>query len=298
VLAIRLKILLIHLQEVRTFFRFPRWLTFNGDGRRVILYGIPYADWNATLSDRGLWSKVPGIGQVHRLPATPFGSRARAADVVIAMKTSHVVRRPGGRALEPTALALATLGDKAKFAAYMAANGFGDYCPRTYLDRHEAVFPCVLKRLDLSASLGVAIAQSAKHLGELLQTRAFEGHPYILQALVQGNVEHATYCVCKDGRVSWSRSFATDMGSPAAIKREDNAVRRQAVDTPDAVLRQLETVLRPLAFSGPCNVDYKLTDDGRVQIFEINPRLGGTLMLPAQAAELRAALACIIEQAS
>jgi hypothetical protein len=35
-----------------------------------------------------------------------------------------------------------------------------------------------------------------------------------------------------------------------------------------------------------------------MQIFEINPRLGSTLMLPAQVAELRAALACIIEHAT
>ena len=84
---------------------------------------------------------------------------------------------------------IAVLEDKAKFTAYMAANGFGDYCPRAYAGRQEAVFPCVLKRTDLSASLGVAIAQSARNLDELLQTRMFRGHPYLLQALVQGNVE-------------------------------------------------------------------------------------------------------------
>ena len=83
-----------------------------------------------------------------------------------------------------------------------------------------------------------------------------------------------------------------------AIRREDNALRRQATVTPDAVIRQSETVLSPLAYSGPCNVDYKLSADGRMQIFEINPRLGGTLMLPAQAEQLRAATACIIEHAS
>ncbi len=300
VLAIQLKIFLIRLQEVRTFFRFPRQLKFDADGcgRSVILYGIPYADWNAALSDRGLWSKLPGVAQVRRLPATPHGSGARTDDVVIAMKTGHIARRPGGRALEPTARAIATLEDKAKFAIYMAASGFGDYCPRTYVGRQEAVFPCMLKRTDLSASLGVAIAQSTKHLDELLQTRTFQGHPYLLQALVQGNVEYATYCVCKDGQVLWSCSFATDIGSPIAIKREDNAVRRQAIATPASVLRQIEAVLLPLAFSGPCNVDYKLSPDRRMQIFEINPRLGGTLMLPAQAMELRAALACIIEHAT
>jgi carbamoylphosphate synthase large subunit len=214
------------------------------------------------------------------------------------MKTSHVARKAGGRALEPTEHAIAILEDKASFAAYMAANGFADYCPRTYAGRREAVFPCVLKRTDLSASLGVAVARSPEHLDELLRTRTFAGHPYILQEPVQGNVEYATYCVCKDGRVLWSCSFASDAGGPIVIKREDNAVRRQAIATPAAIIRQIEVVLLPLAFSGPCNVDYKLAADGHLQIFEINPRLGGTLMLPPQAGALSAALACIIEHAS
>lgn len=264
----------------------------------MILYGIPYADWNATLSDRALWSSLPGIAHVLRRPASPFGSGARADDIVIAMMTAHIARKPGGRALEPSAHALAMLENKAKFATYMTTNGFTDYCPRTYAGRHEAVFPCMLKRTDLSASLGVAIAKSPEHLDELLRTRTFAGHAYILQAVVPGNVEYATYCVCKNGQVLWSCSFASDIGAPVAIKREDNALVRQAITTPDPVLRQIEAVLQPLAFSGPCNVDYKRTADGHLQIFEINPRLGGTLMLPSQSTQLRAALACIIENAA
>jgi len=297
-LAVRLKILLIRLRDVRTFFQFSRQIDVDArQSGRLILYGIPYADWNATLSDRALWSTLPGVGQVLRRPASPFGSGARANDVVIAMMTGHIARKPGGRALEPTAHALATLENKARFANYMAANGFADYCPRTYAGRQEAAYPCMLKRTDLSASLGVAIAKSPEHLDELLETRTFAGHAYILQALVPGKVEYATYCVCKDGRVLWNCSFATDIGAPVAIKREDNALARQAIATPDPVLRQIEAVLRPLAFSGPCNVDYKRTADGRLQIFEINPRLGGTLMLPSQSKQLRAALACIVEHA-
>src|SRR5207302_7684152 len=99
--------------------------------------------------------------------------------------------------------------------------------------RHEAIFPCLLKRTDLSASLGVAVAQSPEHLDELLRTRTFAGHPYILQEAMPGNVEYATYCVCKDGRVLWSCSFATDIGAPIAVKRQDNALARQAIATPD-----------------------------------------------------------------
>ena len=60
---------------------------------------------------------------------------------------------------------------------------------------------------------------------------------------------------------------------------------------------QIEAVLRPLAFSGPCNVDYKRTADGRLQIFEINPRLGGALLLKSNAGLLRQALGHIFAAA-
>ena len=92
--------------------------------------------------------------------------------------------------------------------------------------------------------------------------------------------------------------FATDVGSPwrSSVRTMRCAGRQSPL--PDTVIRQIEAILLPLAFSGPCNVYYKLSSDGRVQIFEINPRLGGTLMLPAQAEHLRAAMACIIEHAT
>ena len=55
-------------------------------------------------------------------------------------------------------------------------------------------------------------------------------------------------------------------------------------------------MLAPLNYRGPCVIDYKLAD-GRVQIFEINPRLGGTLLLDAHARLLREALAHILSPA-
>jgi hypothetical protein len=82
VLSIQLKIFLICLQEARTFFRFPRQIKISpvSRGRRVILYGIPYADWNATLGDHALWAQMTDIAQVLRLPANPFRSGARAGE--------------------------------------------------------------------------------------------------------------------------------------------------------------------------------------------------------------------------
>jgi len=57
------------------------------------------------------------------------------------------------------------------------------YTPATYATPDEAAFPCMVKRLDLSASVGVEIATSRSHLAEILHSGLFSGHPFLLQAL-------------------------------------------------------------------------------------------------------------------
>jgi carbamoylphosphate synthase large subunit len=87
-------------------------------------------------------------------------------------------------------------------------------------------------------------------------------------------------------------------------RRESSAVSRCAWqrqgppdrDDPGRGAERFEAVLAPLNYRGPCVIDYKLAD-GRVQIFEINPRLGGTLLLKSNAGQLRQALGHILAAA-
>lgn len=302
VVAVFWKILRVHVQEVRTFRRFPMRLQMTpaeGPGLRVILYGLPYGDWNPTLSDRQLWQDLRVVSELRRIPGVrwllPWSTERT---VVIPMKTSHTVDAPRRfRGLIPDRRSARILADKNAFQAYMAEKKLMAYAPATYPDPDAAVFPCVVKRLDLSASIGVEIAASRAHLDEIQRSGLFTGRPSLLQALVPGSVEYATFCICDGGRILWDCTFASTMSGPAVIKNEDNGKDRRTVTTPPAVLKQFETVLAPLNYRGPCVVDYKILDDGRVQIFEINPRLGGTLLLKANAGLLREALGHILAAA-
>ena len=309
-LALLLSDLRLRLREVRSFLRFPLYVplvaTAGGSAACVLLYGVPYADWNAPLSDATLWAGVSGVTSVVRLPALTVvsGLLARfvargARQVVVPTKTGHAKHLPRGwRSLCPDAASIRALGDKRRFAAYMKANGLGDYCPLTYADPDDAAYPCVLKRADLSASWGVVVVHSRAELEAQRQSPVFDGHPYTLQALVPGSTEHATYCVCKNGAILWHCTFLTEVAAADTIKSEDSVLRRWKIETPAPIVREIESVLAPLAYDGPCNLDYKLGRDGRIKIFEINPRLGGSLMLPQYGGELRQALSCIVANAS
>lgn len=306
-LTLRAWIIREHLREARAFFRFPLRLKIASKicGRiRVLFYGVPYADWNAPISDPVLWQQVGGVDEVVRLPALGVVSAILAKifkgrTVVIPAKISHATRLPGGIAsLSPNAAAIRALDNKVRFAAYMLANRLLAHLPTVYASPSAAVYPCVLKRADMSSSWGVVIVQTAVQADALLRSAMFFGKQTLLQELVPGAIEHATYCVVRGGKILWHCTFVTEVNETNIIKSEDNIVRRWTIATPQSVVMQIEKVLAPLSYDGPCNLDYKIDADGTVRIFEINPRLGGSLMLPQYKDQLRQALTCIVANAA
>jgi hypothetical protein len=270
-----------------------------GAGLKVVLYGIPYGDWNAALADAGLWRSLEVVSEVSRIPAFPFlVRRASENTVLIPMKSAHAARAPRGSAgLVAEARTLQVLDNKKAFQSFIEENGLTACCPVAYRSPEEARFPCVVKRLDLSGSVGVVVATSRDHLDEVLRSPVFAGRPHLLQALVPGDIEYTTSAVCDGGRILWHWTSASAMPGHSVIKTEDNDKNRATVDLPPAVQRQLEAILAPLAYRGPCIFNFKLAEDGTVKLFEINPRFGGSLLQPSQTDRLREAMGCILTRA-
>ena len=74
-------------------------------------------------------------------------------------------------------------------------------------------------------------------------------------------------------------------------------VSRRTVDMPPGVQAQIERLLVPLDYRGPCVANYKLAADGTARIFEINPRFGGSLLRRPQVDLLREALGHLLAAA-
>lgn len=291
------------LGELREFLRYPLRLSLPASPDRhlhVVLYGVPYSDWNRGLSDSDIWRDIGKVSTVRRVPAFPILlPRPSPRIVVIPMKTGHALsvnRRH--RSLLAENKILQMLDNKLAFQAYMEASVFARYCPRSYPSVERAVFPCVIKRLDLSASVGVRVVYSRSELEATLTSPIFAGEPYLLQELILGDVEYATSFLCDGGRVLWNWTYVSAMAGLDIVKNEDNSKRRWTIDTPPAALRQLEEVLTRLRYRGPCIVNYKIGPDGIVKIFEINPRFGGSLFRIDCTTELKAALGCLLANTS
>ena len=86
-------------------------------------------------------------------------------------------------------------------------------------------------------------------------------------------------------------------GSREIRRGMDNMKSMRPFSPPQKFLSDFQRILAPLKFSGPCNIDYKLSAAGDVRILEINPRFGGSLFLPDVVARLKGSLSCIVDNA-
>jgi len=267
----------------------------------VVIWGVHSLDWMTALAPSApLWKSIPRVGAVvHRScrnPHVSWGARFGRRTVMIPLMEEHMAQCPAGHAaLVPTAEALDILRDKGRFAAYMRERGLSHLCPETYPSIKEAKFPCILKRTNLNAGHGVELAATPGEARRILENEPFAGHPHVVQAVVPFLVEYVLHCVCREGSILWHTVYAFDFPEQQIRKVGGQyTIRRATISEP--MLKEVEAILLPLKYSGPCNVNYTLDAGGRLVVFEINPRFGGSLMRPENTEHLAAALATIIAQ--
>lgn len=159
--------------------------------------------------------------------------------------------------------------DKQAFSNALVAAGFGMHVP---LRATPTVYPYILKKRRDHSSISTQIIRDAadeRGLRNLAQDPE-----YFTQQLVLGCREYATHIsFIGDSVVSeltLEYTFPTDQG----IKLRSPVLYRRYTRCPDLAL--LVGILRALRFEGLCCFNYKLAR-GRVVVFELNPRLGGTL---------------------
>jgi hypothetical protein len=270
---------------------------------RAVIFGAHSPSWMRALAPLALlWEGVPGVREVLHVPADgvvpPLTSRWQKT-VIIPLMEPHIGLRPDSwPALVPSDLALRTLGDKAAFYRHAQALNLTSHCPAMFNSLDTAEFPCVLKRTNLNAGNGVSIVTSREHAEELMTQAPFVGKPCILQALVRHVGEFVAHCVCKEGRILWHCVYFYEPQENTLVQSPSVKGNRRPAVAQLGLLAVVESFLTPLAFSGPCNADYTLGPDGEIILFEINPRLGGSLMSQSNIADLRAALSCIIRNAA
>jgi len=253
--------------------------------------------------DAPVWQTLSGVVETAIVADEPGGRigpprEAGTRTVVIPLMEPHTRHCPRTYdTLIPDPRTVGIFADKCEFLSYIRANDLAHLCPVHFAMASEARFPCVVKRSDLNSGIGIAVAHDQEQLKAILKSPMWSGHGVLLQALTPGVTECVTHCVCKSGRIIWHKTFAYDLESPDAIRGPAHQYAIRSIPTDQAALSAFAAILQPCSYDGPCNIDYKLRESGAVSVFEVNPRMGGSLMKPENLPYLHEILACLLQNA-
>ena len=116
----------------------------------------------------------------------------------------------------------------------------------------------------------------------------------ILQKYVHSNKEYVCHCVCLNGIIKHNITY--EYLCPSHIyTKSDNVISSTKIISDKNFIKIFELFLKDLNFTGICNFDYKIDRYNKPIIFEINPRMGGSLMVDENSEDLSELLNVLFE---
>lgn len=160
------------------------------------------------------------------------------------------------------------------FNVWLADNGFQDNVPQLYsaaIDGHQVMaqeirYPAILKLLNSYGGIGVRIMKNPQRLKTIDKN-------YIIQEYIVAPDHYVAHFLVKDGEVKWNITFVAK-NQKYHIKK--GAIKNYEVADVDDI-ELFKKIFSKLKYNGFACCDYKIKD-GRVKIFEINARIGGSLL--------------------
>lgn len=211
------------------------------------------------------------------LAAVPLAGYDAVLPLSLQDHAALTARRAAGErvpALLPAPGAVALCHDKLKLNRHLIAAGLAALVPP--LLPADAPPPYMLKhRRDVSGR-NSHIVTTPEQAAALLDRP--ESH-WFRQVLVPGETEHALHVLMHGGRPVFHARMTYRNEAEVYVKGiQSKPVSRQWSDGDDSLAAFLP-VLQAVGFTdGLCCIDFKILD-GRVQMFEINPRFGASLAL-------------------
>lgn len=185
--------------------------------------------------------------------------------------------RTGIKFLVPGIDALNVLENKRKFYQAMVKYGFGKYVPEMYDNTDTLKFPCIKKNESGSGGKHQVIVHDKESIGTVSGKELFCEY-------FMGDTEYATNILFVNNKVNYHVTFEKKTNSEFYIlgvgDNRYSAVANKLVNS--QFIDLFEQILIRFKYQGFCCFDYKIVN-GIPKIFEINPRLGYSNSLHADA---------------
>ena len=178
---------------------------------------------------------------------------------------------------------LKQLEDKKLFVDYVSKNNLKKFFPRIYTkscNRNEDKL-VIVKPRDSAFSIGVY----KKKLRELKDCEFDEN---VVQEYIYESKEYAGYFVSHNGNITNAFAYVGEYGNTEYIKcagGKFDPTPQKRVILNDKLKQIFELFLKPCSYTGTCCFDFKIKDR-KLYVFEINPRMGGSLNAPKNEKDL------------
>ena len=169
--------------------------------------------------------------------------------------------------------------DKLHMIKYFIDNGFEKYIPKTYMitiDGKKIIYdnnleyPLVIKPRHGMSGHNVRICKNRDEFDTMVN---YYGNNYAIQKFITHDYECSAYFVCDKGKILARVTCEGVSGTGLYIKKS-------RVDNP--IYNTLNTdmfdeIFAKIGYTGFANCDFKMIN-GKLYLFEINPRMGGDLI--------------------
>lgn len=166
---------------------------------------------------------------------------------------------------------LQTFDNKKLFEMFMAEN-FSDIVPKFIDPKNITTFPFLFKTATSNCGMGVHIVSNDECLKKLIKRTR---DSYVLQEYIHADNNMVGQYLCESGNIIHQQHYITNIDRNDVVIIRGKLPRSKKVEYNN---EKLNEVFKKVSYTGFACVDYAIVDNNNIKIFEINPRLGGTVM--------------------
>ena len=256
----------------------------------LIIYGKHSVDWHLRLNSKKLWSNFFYIEEVFSFEEKDdildFINSQKKEIFVLCLLEIHIlylqkiIKGHNIYFLNNTNN-LEIFANKFYFKNYVKDNNLELFYPKTYHNEFILSETCILKPPNLN--FGSKIEKYDINKPKEYYQKLFDQN-YILQEYIQSKYEYVCHIFSDKGKIITYICYKYTCFDEFYIK-SNNYLSIEKIYLLEKQIKIFEMFLLPLKYTGICNIDFKIINNIPI-IFEINPRLGGSLMLDSNYEDL------------
>lgn len=196
----------------------------------------------------------------------------------VANKNKQLLKDNGIHFIIPPTKTAKMLKYKDMFVDFMFENGFYEHVPVRY---SRINYPCVIKDIHSCNGNGIYIVKKSgdvnKNIIQMIENGA------LIQEYITGKIEYATHVLFHNNKIikhSTNKYVYKKIGNIKTTKKQNFETIK--IEQDKLIIALFEQILVAANYDGFCCIDYRIVKNNKqIKIFEINERIGGSLVYNA-----------------